>query len=42
LIFRRRVKTLARDYGTQPFIPIRGTGQKLRAPDLTNAFGSAP
>jgi hypothetical protein len=39
MIFRRRVKKLARDYGTQPFIPLRGTGQSARLPDLSNALG---
>lgn len=39
LIFRRKVKKMAKDYGTQPFIPIRGTGQDIRLPDLSNALG---
>lgn len=39
LIFRRKVKKMAKDYGTQPFIPIRGTGQDFRLPDLTNIAG---
>ncbi len=42
LIFRRRVKKMARDYGTRPFIPIRGTGGDLRLPDLGNALGGTP
>lgn len=39
ILFRRKVKQMARDYGTQPFVPYRGSGQTLRAPDLGNAFG---
>lgn len=39
LIFRRKVKKMARDYGTQPFIPIQGTGGSFRLPDLSNALG---
>jgi hypothetical protein len=39
LIFRRRIKRMAKDYGTQPFIPSRGTGASLRLPDLSNALG---
>lgn len=38
-IFRRKMKALQRDYGTQPFIPQKGSDQPLRLPDLTNAFG---
>jgi hypothetical protein len=37
--FRRKIKQLQRDYGTQPFIPYRGTGAGARLPDLSNAFG---
>jgi hypothetical protein len=40
LIQRRRLKRLASDYGTQPFIPPRGSGDSLRAPDLSNAWRS--
>lgn len=40
MIFRRRVKKMAKDYGTQPFIPVRGTGGSARLPDLANALGS--
>jgi hypothetical protein len=39
LIFRRKVKKLAKDYGTQPFIPVQGTGGSARLPDLSNALG---
>ncbi len=39
MIFRRKVKKLAQDYGTQPFIPLRGTGGSFRLPDLSNALG---
>lgn len=39
LIFRRKVKKMAKDYGTQPFIPMRGSGDGLRMPDLSNALG---
>lgn len=39
IIFRRRMKTLAKDYGTQPFIPHQGSNQPLRMPNLFNAFG---
>jgi hypothetical protein len=40
LLFRRRIKRMAKDYGTQPFIPVRGTGGTARMPDLSNALGS--
>ncbi len=36
---RRKVKKMAKDYGTQPFIPIQGTGGSARLPDLSNALG---
>lgn len=39
LLFRRRLKQQIRDYGTQPFIPQRGTNTELRLPNLGNAFG---
>lgn len=39
LIFRRKVKKMAKDYGTQPFIPVQGTGGSARLPDLSNALG---
>lgn len=39
LIFRRKVKKMAKDYGTQPFIPVQGTGGSFRLPDLSNALG---
>jgi hypothetical protein len=39
LAFRRRAKRLAKEYGTQSFIPARGTDQKLRLPNLANALG---
>jgi hypothetical protein len=39
LLFRKKVKKMAKDYGTQPFIPITGTGGKARLPDLSNALG---
>lgn len=39
MIFRRKVKKMAKDYGTQPFIPIQGTGGSARLPDLSNALG---
>jgi hypothetical protein len=40
MVFRRRMKRLQKDYGTQPFIPVRGSGQPARLPDLSNALGS--
>lgn len=40
-LWRRQLKQQARDYGTQPFIPRRGSGQSVRAPDLTNMFGGS-
>lgn len=39
LTFRRKVKQMQKDYGTQPFIPVRGTGQDFRLPNLSNALG---
>lgn len=41
ILWRRQLRQQARDYGTQPFIPRRGSGQSLRAPDLTNMFGGS-
>lgn len=38
-IFRRQVKRQAKEYGTQPYIPRRGSGGTLRAPDLSNMLG---
>jgi hypothetical protein len=40
-VFRRQVKQQARDYGTQPYIPRRGSGSSLRAPDLSNMLGDS-
>lgn len=42
LLFRRRLKRQAKDYGTRPYIPVRGTGGDLRLPDLGNAFSRSP
>ncbi len=42
ILFRRQLRQQARDYGTQPFIPRRGSGDSLRLPDLSNAFGGTP
>ncbi|NJL34956.1 MAG: hypothetical protein HC893_15285, partial [Chloroflexaceae bacterium] len=39
LLFRRRLARMQKDYGTQPFIPVRGQGQDFRLPDLSNALG---
>lgn len=39
LVLRRKLKKMAKDYGTQPFIPVRGTGGSFRLPDLSNALG---
>lgn len=39
MIFRRRIKQQARDYGTQPYIPQRGSNQPIRMPDFSNALG---
>lgn len=38
LIFRRKAKQMARDYGTQPFWP-QGSALPTRLPDLSNALG---
>lgn len=38
-IMRRRVKRMAKEYGTQPFIPQRGSNTSFRLPDLSNALG---
>jgi hypothetical protein len=40
LLFRRRMAQMQKDYGTQPFISVRGSGQSPRLPDLSNALGS--
>lgn len=42
MLFRRRLKRQAKDYGTRPYIPVRGTGGDLRLPDLGNAFSRSP
>jgi hypothetical protein len=39
-LFQRRLRKQQKDYGTQPFIPQRGTKTELRLPDLSNAFGA--
>jgi len=36
---RRQLRQMQKDYGTQNFVPRLGMGQKLRAPNLMNAFG---
>lgn len=41
VLMRRRVQKMAKDYGTQPFIPQRGSNTELRLPDLSNAFGAS-
>lgn len=40
--FNRKLRQMQRDYGTQPFIPTKGSGQPLRLPDFSNAFGEQP
>ena len=40
--FRRRAKTQKREYGTQPFIPQRGSPEPLRLPNLSNSLGATP
>ncbi len=42
MLNRRRIKRQAKDYRTQPFVPLRGTGQDLRLPDFANALRSSP
>lgn len=42
VLFRCRMKKQLKDYGTQPWVPQRGTATDWRLPDLTNAFGSGP
>ena len=37
-----RAKTQKREYGTQPFIPQRGSPEPLRLPNLSNALGIQP
>lgn len=39
MIARRKLKKLAKDYGTQPYGPGYGPGGSLRLPDLSNALG---
>ena len=39
LLYRRRLARMQKEYGTQPFIPVRGQGQDFRLPDLSNALG---
>lgn len=41
LIARRRLRQMAKDYGTQPYLPTPGSDGGLRAPDLANAFRSS-
>lgn len=36
---RRRIRQQQRDYGTQPFVPPVGSGQRMRLPDFSNAMG---
>lgn len=39
MLFQRQLRKQQKDYGTQPFIPRRGTKTTLRAPNLSNIFG---
>ncbi len=41
LIMSRRLKKMARDYGTQPFVAPGGNWSATRMPDLSNAFGGS-
>jgi hypothetical protein len=41
ILWRRQLRQQAREYGTQPFIPRRGSGQPFRAPDFTNIIGGS-
>lgn len=41
ILWRRQLRQQAREYGTQPFIPRRGSGQPIRAPDFTNIIGGS-
>ncbi|WP_101339724.1 hypothetical protein [Cereibacter azotoformans] len=42
VLFRRRMKKMAKDYGTQPWVPQRGTSGSWRLPDFGNALGGGP
>jgi hypothetical protein len=39
--FNRKLRALQRDYGTQPFVPTKGSNQPLRLPNFSNAFGAS-
>lgn len=39
LLARRRLQKQWKEYGTRPFIPVRGTNTELRAPNFGNAIG---
>lgn len=38
-VFRRQLAKQAKDYGTAPYIPRRGSNSELRAPDFSNILG---
>ena len=39
--FRRKMRKMQKDYGTQPFVPMKGSNDDLRLPNLSNAFGAS-
>jgi hypothetical protein len=40
IAFNRKLRALQRDYGTQPFVPTKGSNDTLRMPNFGNAFGA--
>lgn len=41
VLWRRQLRQQAKDYGTQPFIPRRGSNEPARLPNLGNIFGGS-
>lgn len=41
ILWRRQLRQQAKDYGTQPYIPRRGSGQSARLPDFGNIIGGS-
>lgn len=39
--FRRKMRKMQKDYGTQPFVPMKGSNDSFRLPDFSNAFGAS-
>lgn len=41
VLWRRQLRAQAKEYGTQPFIPRRGSNETARLPNLGNMFGGS-